>query len=85
MASVFENAAQFQKDMQEVLNALQNKGVKEAAPLAKTFKEKYFKEAKISRGSECSGCASCSGCAICGPSTIEAIQVGHLLQAVHLN
>lgn len=83
MKSMFEEPSQFLKDVQEILDILKNKGIKEAEPLVKQFKEKYAKDAKVTRGMECSGCASCAGCAVCGPSAIEAIQVGHALQLAH--
>lgn len=85
MKNLFENPEEFMKDVQEVLDVLKSKGIESAAPLAGKFKEKYAKEAKISRGAECSGCASCAGCAVCGPTAIEAIQVGHGLQIFHSN
>ncbi|MDD4921311.1 MAG: hypothetical protein PHS30_02405 [Bacteroidales bacterium] len=83
MKNLFEDPDEFLKDVQEVLSVLQTKGVESSEPLVLKFKEKYAKEAKMTRGKECSGCASCAGCAICGPTLIEAIQVGHGLQLMH--
>lgn len=85
MLKLFNSKDEFIKEMNEILDVLKNKGIKEAEPLAENFKKKYSEEAKITKGAECSGCTSCAGCAICGPSAIEAIQLGHGLQLVHLN
>lgn len=83
MENMFENSGEFLKDVQEVLDVLKTKGIKEAEPLATKIKEKYAKGATITKGEECSGCASCAGCTVCGPTAIQAIQVGHGLQLFH--
>jgi hypothetical protein len=85
MKNIFESSGEFLNDVQEALDVLKNKGIKEAEPLAKKIKEKYAKGAMATKGAECSGCASCAGCIICGPTAIAAIQVGHGLQLFHCN
>jgi hypothetical protein len=81
MASPTDNPQEFLKDCDEVIQFIRDNGIRNADPLVKKFKAKYGEPATVAPGLKCSACASCAGCAVCGVHVIEAIQVGHTLQA----
>lgn len=82
---MLENPQEFLRDVEEIMSAFREGGLKTAEPLVAKFKEKFDRGAFAIKGSECAGCTSCAGCAICGPSAIQAIQLGHGLRVFHLD
>ena len=73
----FENPAEFQSDIAQILQAIKEKGETGAAPLVNEFKQKYGVPATITKGAECAGCSVCVTCFDCGPTLFASMHVGH--------
>jgi hypothetical protein len=78
MQNIFENPAEFQNEIAQILQAIKERGDAEAKPMVQEFMRKYNIPATITKGSECGGCSTCVGCAYCGFSPLAAtMHVGH--------
>ncbi len=77
MASrMFENPAEFQKEVAALIEIIKSKPVAEAEPLVAEFKKKYASGAEIVRGADCVGCTTCTYCSFC-PALAPAVIAGH--------